>query len=258
MSSQSVLTERELEEIFSGKKKKKQRNRYLQIFLNFFIFLFVTAIVFSIINYRSIFANLNFWYQNNYNIQKPTSSTQNSIIVNNGTPSQPEINLPEISDNSLFIPIINIKAPITWQISNNPTDVGDSLSRGIIQIKGTALPGQIGNVFITGHSSNYPWAKGDYNNIFALIGQLVVGEKIQLKYQNQNYLYEVSSIKVVSPTDISVLQPTKDSVLTLMTCTPVGTSLNRLIVISKQTYPDPSKNASVNFNNQNGSLPNVR
>ena len=28
--------------------------------------------------------------------------------------------------------------------------------------------------------------KDDYNNIFALLGQLVVGDKVQLKYQNQN------------------------------------------------------------------------
>jgi hypothetical protein len=47
---------------------------------------------------------------------------------------------------------------------------------------------------------------------------------------------------VVEPTNTSVLEQTQQPRLTLITCTPPGTSWQRLIVQAKQVTPDPSQN----------------
>jgi sortase A len=51
----------------------------------------------------------------------------------------------------------------------------------------------------------------------------------------------VTEVKVIKPTDVSALQlGTSKPMATLVTCTPPGTALNRLLVIGEQVSPDPS------------------
>lgn len=56
----------------------------------------------------------------------------------------------------------------TKQIDQNPTDapVQLKLKDGIVHLGYTVQPGEIGNSYIVGHSSNYSFVKSDYNTIF--------------------------------------------------------------------------------------------
>ncbi len=135
-------------------------------------------------------------------------------------------------DNHLFIPKLALVAPISWNIVENEID--KPLEKGLAHYAGTALPGQIGNVFVFGHSSNYWWNKGLYKEIFANLDQVQVGDKIYISYQNKVYTYVINNKKVIYPNDISVLAQTPTKTLTLMTCVPVGTSLKRLVVTANQ------------------------
>ena len=249
-----VLTERDLEYIFAGKKKSKTKSPWFQGALFLGSFLIISGIVFVIMNFTTLLQNFNFWYNNEYRITPINTEIAKLSSVG---PQSASSGLPTIDNNSLYLPIINVKAPIGFGIPNKPENVALGLSKGLIQIQGTALPGEVGNVFVTGHSSNYPWAKGNYNNVFALLNKVVVGDVVQIKYQNTNYIYKVSSIKVVDPTDVSVMESKKESVLTLMTCTPVGTSLRRLIVTANQVYPDPATNKTMQQRSVGDSLPPV-
>jgi sortase A len=60
-----------------------------------------------------------------------------------------------------------------------------------------------------------------------------------IDYNGNRYIYRVTETKVVPPTDFSVVQQTKVSQLTIITCTPVGTNTNRLVVHAKQIFPYP-------------------
>lgn len=254
--SHPVLTEKDLEFIFSDqKKRKKKKELWKKIILSIAFFILVTVLVFIFMNASTLRKNFTYWYNTQY---KSDDSNKNNVLASI-TPSNCESakNMPQIPNNSISIPAINTSAPISWQIENKPDIVAFGLQNGLIHIKGTALPGEIGNVFITGHSSNYPWAKGDYNNVFALLNKLVVGDMVQVKYQNKDYVYKVSELKVVEPSETSVLKSRNSSELTLMTCTPVGTSLRRLIITSKQVFPDPQKNLPRGDKNIDNSLPNV-
>jgi len=143
--------------------------------------------------------------------------------------------------NVISIPKIKVASvPIVLEPTINEAAIQKSLQSGVVHYAGTALPGEKSNIVIVGHSSNDWWEPGNYKFIFALLEKMVVGDQIQVNYQQKKYVYEVTGTKVVEPTEISVLQPTSEPQLTLITCTPPGTSWKRLVVVAKQVSPLPN------------------
>lgn len=113
----------------------------------------------------------------------------------------------------------------------------DSLDfyKNLSHFPGTALPGEVGNVFITGHSVLPQFAKPeDYNTIFTKLPDLDVGDIVDIDFEENKYRYVVQYKKVVNPKDLSVLKPISRGAknLTLMTCVPPGTSLKRMVVVT--------------------------
>jgi len=109
------------------------------------------------------------------------------------------------------------------------------LESGAAHYAKTAAPGQIGNMIISGHSSNYIWAKGDYNYIFKNLNNLEVGDKVVFRTVQKNgkvitYNYTITEKFVTSPDDEKIFAETKNPTLTLSTCWPLGTNFKRLIV----------------------------
>jgi sortase A len=89
------------------------------------------------------------------------------------------------------------------------------------------LPGQLGNAAIAGHRTTYGAPFFDLN-------QLKAGDDIFLTdTQNRRWDYKVTRSFVVSPTDVSVLDPTPFAQLTLTTCNPRFSATNRLIVTAQ-------------------------
>ncbi|KKR78070.1 MAG: Sortase (Surface protein transpeptidase) [Candidatus Curtissbacteria bacterium GW2011_GWA1_40_9] len=100
---------------------------------------------------------------------------------------------------------------------------------------GTALPGEVGNVFITGHSALPQFAdRNDFNTIFSKLSDLEVGDIVDVEFEGNKYRYLVQYKKIVDPKDLSVLKPISKGAknLTLMTCVPPGTSIKRMVVIT--------------------------
>lgn len=137
------------------------------------------------------------------------------------------------SEARLVIPKIGVDVPISWNVPED--QLKTKLLEGVVHSQGTALPGQTGNIFITGHSSYYPWVNSPYKNVFALLDQLRAGDKVFIRYSSTVFTYLVLDSRVVSPNDLSVLSQGTDYNLTLMTCVPIGTNLNRLIVSARQS-----------------------
>lgn len=170
--------------------------------------------------------------QAQYRLTKPVSVTNLS--------TQPVTNNPD-AQPQLFIPKLNLTAPIiTSERSYDQAKVQLALQKGVVQYGGSADPGQDGNLVVIGHSSGQLWAPGDYKFVFTLLDKLTNDDRIFVDFKGQRFIYRVKSLKVVPPTDLSVLQPSDEPRLTLITCTPVGTSKNRLIVIARQVSPDPT------------------
>src|SRR5262249_281565 len=90
----------------------------------------------------------------------------------------------------------------------------------------TAQPGQPGNVVITGHRDTY----------FRHIYELNEGDEILIQRNAKTFRYQVTGKKIVLPEDVSVIAPSDEARLTLVTCYPtyyIGPAPKRLIVFSK-------------------------
>ncbi len=100
---------------------------------------------------------------------------------------------------------------------------------------GSAIPGQVGNSFVTGHSVlpqfNDPQ---NYRAIFSKLPDLEVGDEVIVEIEGKKLNFVVQYAKVVDPRDLSVLSPISQNSrsLTLMTCVPPGTNLKRLVVVT--------------------------
>jgi LPXTG-site transpeptidase (sortase) family protein len=147
--------------------------------------------------------------------------------------------------STITIPKINVHAPVQYEPSVQEAAVQKALESGVVHYGNTAVPGQAGNVAIFGHSSNDWWEPGNFKFVFVLLDKLSPGDHITLDYQSKRYTYEVIGSKVVEPTNVGVLNPTATPTLTLITCTPPGTSLRRLVLTAKQIDPDPSTSTKV-------------
>jgi LPXTG-site transpeptidase (sortase) family protein len=138
-------------------------------------------------------------------------------------------------EGTIVIPSIGVNAPVIWQVADENVDA--QLQNGVVNLASTGLPSQQKNIFISGHSSNYWWKKGDYNTVFALLGELKQDSDIFLTKDGMTYKYMVTAKTEVDKNDAGKYLNSDGEKLTLMTCVPVGTNLRRLIVEAKPASP---------------------
>lgn len=149
------------------------------------------------------------------------------------------------SDPRLIIPKIGVDVPIVWDaVASNEDSLNAAMDKGVawFNIKGAnAKPGEMGNFAVSGHSSNDWLDQGEYKFIFARLEQMGEGDAIYVNYNSIRYTYTVTHTQVVKPTEVGALRVGTDKPrITLITCTPLGTALNRLLVFADQVSPDPS------------------
>lgn len=134
----------------------------------------------------------------------------------------------------ITIPKINAQASIILDVDPmNEVEYRKSLESGVAHAKGTSLPGQSGKIFLFAHSSDNPLNITRINTIFLKLDELKIGDEILLQKDGQKFKYLVSDKKVVWPSEIKYLQPDSTPQLILQTCTPIGTSLKRLLIFAK-------------------------
>jgi sortase A len=169
------------------------------------------------------------------------------------TPSRVLSSTPLILDDSvavgdesrIIIPKINVEVPLVFDAPSIEEDViQEALEDGITHYPTTPMPGETGNSVLFGHSSNNILNRGQYKFAFVLLNRLENGDTFMIEHEGVRYTYRVFESRIVPPTEISVLDPhpEKDSVVSLITCDPPGTAINRLVVIGEQISPDPSDN----------------
>lgn len=146
-------------------------------------------------------------------------------------------------ESKIIIPKINVEIPVVYDVTSVEEDVFQkALEDGVVHYKGTSYPGETGNTVIFGHSSNNILNRGKYKFAFVLLNRLEDGDTFILHQDGTRYVYRVNRKHVVVPTDLSVLNPTDKPSVTLITCDPPGTAINRLVVVGEQISPDPGAN----------------
>ena len=117
----------------------------------------------------------------------------------------------------LRIPSTNIEVPVL----DSTSDL--ALNRGAGHVEGTAKPGERGNVAIAAHRDGF----------FRGLKDIKVGDEIELTTLEGQQTFKVTRLSVVDPLNVSVIEPTDEPVVTLVTCYPfyfVGAAPERFIV----------------------------
>lgn len=134
---------------------------------------------------------------------------------------------------TLSIPSLKISAPVVYVTERSEKVFQLGLQQGVVQYPGTALPGQLGNMYIFGHSSDYRWSKGSYKTVFAKLPNIKIGSEIIITDgSGKAYKYKAISTVIALPTETKYLSQYKYErrLLTVQTSYPVGTALKRFLV----------------------------
>ncbi|KKQ81156.1 MAG: hypothetical protein UT03_C0010G0011 [Candidatus Moranbacteria bacterium GW2011_GWD2_38_7] len=136
---------------------------------------------------------------------------------------------------SINIDKLGVVAPMVWSKTEIESERLKELENGITHFLGSATPGQKGNAIISGHSSNYAWAKGGYNYVFKDLNDLERGDVITVNTIQKNgriisYKYKVNDKYITTPVDEKIFESSNQPILTLSTCWPLGTNFKRVIV----------------------------
>ena len=134
---------------------------------------------------------------------------------------------------TLSIPKIKAQAPVIEQVSPwNESEYQEKLKKGVAHAEYTGLPGEGKTIFLFAHSSGQPWEQVYYNTIFLRLGELENGDEVILDRKKKRFRYQVTGKKEVWPQEVNYLLDTNKNQLVLQTCTPIGTSLKRLLVFA--------------------------
>ena len=143
--------------------------------------------------------------------------------------NSPAIAAPKAQDpreqvTRLSIPSIDMDAIVVEGTTNRQLAIAPG------HMTDTPAPGENGNSVITAHRDTF----------FRHIYDLNKGDEIVVRRGGKSFQYVVDRKYVVKPSDISVLKPTADARLTLITCYPtyyVGPAPERLVVTAKLATP---------------------
>ena len=163
---------------------------------------------------------------------RPTSGVSLSDILQRNRvqpliPADPQysILIPKLGANAKIIPGIN---------AANEREYLDALKLGVAQASGTGNPGEGHHIYLFAHSTNTFSNVSRYNALFYLLYKLEPGDEINLYYQGVRHKYQVTGSTIVDPSEVSYLTSTTDfETVTLQTCWPPGTTLQRMLVFAE-------------------------
>ena len=181
--------------------------------------------VIAILNFGFFWANIKFIFF------KPPAESQQSTQ----TPGSQAEN--KIEPNTLIINSLGIKAPVIYPTERSEAAYQEALIDGVAHYPETALPGEKGNCYIFGHSSDYFFSKGHYKNIFAVLPKIKIGAEIIISGADGSaFVYTVTESRRVAANDLSVLdqQNYQRKLLTLQTSYPLGTALARWVIVAEE------------------------
>lgn len=121
---------------------------------------------------------------------------------------------------NLKIESINLEAPI-----KDGTEMS-ILKTAIGHFKNT--PYFSGNICLAAHNRGYN------QNFFEKLNEVQKGDKVEYITKYATYIYQITDIKVIEETDLTVLNPTENDQLTMITCIANQRDKRLCVIASKQ------------------------
>ena len=199
------------------------------------IFLSTFIVAFLMLNIRFVAKNVQYFVAPG-TIKSP-NSIQSAIRL---LPIAQNIAPKPLPDKArLVIDKIGIDAPMVFNVPDDNDRIYARLQDGVVHYSVTAKPGNPGTALILGHSSAYPWYKGKYGAVFALLSKLSPGDRFYVQYaDNRSFIYEVKGSLVFNPFKsddrVAALERLGGNNIILISCYPVGTTYLRIAVQAQQ------------------------
>ena len=105
-------------------------------------------------------------------------------------------------------------------------DGWEQLKKGVGQHVGTANPGEAGNMVVSAHNDIF-------GELFRDLERLQPGDEVVVSTATREYLYRVTGLEIVDPTDVSVMNPTARPTITLISCYPYLVDSQRIVVFGE-------------------------
>lgn len=120
----------------------------------------------------------------------------------------------------IVIPSINVDAPVVQG------DDWETLKLGVGHHLGSANPGERSNMVLSAHNDIY-------GEIFRYLPDLELEDEIIVHTMTRTYRYVVKARRIIAPTQVEVMDPTREPVVTLISCYPYLIDTQRIVVIGE-------------------------
>jgi sortase A len=218
----------------SMQEKKTKRIFNLPNILIFVGILFL-LLSFGPLIYQEIWYFVKDLKDQEYFVETNGEETEGSVFANLLTSTPVRIK-PVNEDFSIVIEKIGVNAPIVADVSvTDEKAYRDALKNGVAHAISSDYPTTApSNVYLFAHASLNFWDLGKYATVFNLLRKLELKDKINIFYKGDRYVYEVVNKEVVKGWNTnSITRPVIEPILTLQTCDPPGTTINRFVVTAK-------------------------
>lgn len=218
-------------------KREKREEVGIKRFRRFVPVGILISVVVMIMNNQLVYGQISYYVTPGNRVATP-SIIESSI--DNVAPPEPKV----------IIPKINVDVPVNYGVNDYSEEaIQAGLENGVVHYANTGLPGEVGNNVIFGHSTNNFWNSGKYKTAFVLLDRLELEDTFEIHYESKRYIYQIYEKKVINPDDFSIItQGVTEPIVTLVTCTPPGTSWQRLVIQARQISPEPEASSSTKSN----------
>lgn len=159
------------------------------------------------------------------------------VLQGETAPGEPPVDTSPVT--RIVIPILGLDTVVKYIPFDGLTWIISGLQQEVAWMGDTAWPGVGGNTALAGHVT----LRNGANGPFRYLADLRYGDVIWVYTEQNLYEYLVQEQKVVEETDLSIVSPSEDTLLTLITCTDWNAALRyyqrRLVVRAALNSVDP-------------------
>ena len=212
------------------------RRFYFRTLPNLFI---IFGLVFVVISFGPLLISETWFYLKEAKKQDYSLTVENGVqdsVFARFLSTRPIRIVPVNKDFSIVIERIDVNAPIVADVPvTDEKAYVEALKNGIAHAATSQYPSEdAGNVYLFAHASLNFFQLGRYSTAFNLLRKLDMNDRIHIFYRGRTYVYRVVNKEIFHGWNTYPLtRPVVEPILTLQTCDPPGTTLNRLVVTAK-------------------------
>ena len=120
----------------------------------------------------------------------------------------------------IVIPSIKVDAPVVLG------DDWESLKLGVGHHVGSANPGESDNIVLSGHNDIF-------GEVFRDLSDMQMEDEIIVRTATRSYRYVVKAKRIIEPTQVEVMDPTRSPIVTLISCYPYLIDTQRIVVVGE-------------------------